>query len=163
MCHLLITVNKHSISSPPCWPFFFLASSCTSRTRRRKDSTLCTSTTVTTTTRNRRYYDLPESGSFGLSSTLLVLQVSVGFTIDIEEKNSNSYLSAGEMPLPALYLLMSALFFLSGCFWVFILRKNGSEQVHNLERQRCHSGIDTILFFAFRSSASTGSWPLWST
>ncbi len=56
-------------------------------------------------------------------------QIAVGFTIDIEEKNDNSYLSAGEMPLPALYLLMSALFFLSGCFWVFILRKNGSEQV----------------------------------
>lgn len=56
-------------------------------------------------------------------------KVRVSFDIDIEEKNDNSYLSAGEMPLPALYLLMSALFFLSGCFWVFILRKNGAEQV----------------------------------
>ena len=37
--------------------------------------------------------------------------------------------SAGEMPLPALYILMSVLFFLSGCFWIFILRKNGTEQV----------------------------------
>ena len=36
--------------------------------------------------------------------------------------------STGEMPLPALYILMSVLFFLSGCFWVFILRKNGTEQ-----------------------------------
>ena len=41
----------------------------------------------------------------------------------------HSYLSAGEMPLPALYILMSVLFFLSGCFWVFILKKNGTEQV----------------------------------
>ncbi len=56
----------------------------------------------------------------------------MSFTIDIEEKNDNSYLSAGEMPLPALYLLMSALFFMSGCFWVFILRKNGSEQVFRI-------------------------------
>ena len=56
-------------------------------------------------------------------------KLRVSFTVDIEEKNNNSYLSAGEMPLPALYLLMSVLFFLSGCFWVFILRKTGSEQV----------------------------------
>ncbi len=62
---------------------------------------------------------------------LLILsqKVHVSFVIDIEEKNNNSYLSAGEMPLPALYLLMSVLFFLSGCFWIFILRKNGTEQV----------------------------------
>ena len=34
-----------------------------------------------------------------------------------------------EMPLPALYQMLSILFFLSGCFWVFILKKNGTEQV----------------------------------
>ena len=56
----------------------------------------------------------------------------VDFTIDIEEKNSDSYLSAGEMPLPALYQMLSILFFLSGCFWVFILKKNGSEQVFRI-------------------------------
>lgn len=28
------------------------------------------------------------------------------------------------MPLPALYFMMSVLFFLSGLFWVFILRKS---------------------------------------
>ena len=33
------------------------------------------------------------------------------------------------MPLPALYQMLSILFFLSGCFWVFILKKNGTEQV----------------------------------
>merc|ERR1719290_392522 len=57
---------------------------------------------------------------------------AVDFTILIEEKNSDSYLSAGEMPLPALYQMLSILFFLSGCFWVFILRKNGSEQVFRI-------------------------------
>eukprot|EP00092_Neocalanus_flemingeri_P017389 GFUD01018809.1.p1 GENE.GFUD01018809.1~~GFUD01018809.1.p1 ORF type:complete len:616 (-),score=200.88 GFUD01018809.1:552-2399(-) len=56
----------------------------------------------------------------------------VDFTIEIEEKNSDSYLSAGEMPLPALYQMLSILFFLSGCFWVFILKKNGSEQVFRI-------------------------------
>ena len=37
--------------------------------------------------------------------------------------------SCREMPLPALYQMLSILFFLSGCFWVFILKKNGTEQV----------------------------------
>ncbi|XP_066991840.1 protein GPR107 [Anabrus simplex] len=50
--------------------------------------------------------------------------VFLDFTIEIEEKNGENYLSAGEMPLPALYFMMALLFFLSGCFWVFILRKS---------------------------------------
>ncbi|KAF6202004.1 hypothetical protein GE061_004400, partial [Apolygus lucorum] len=49
---------------------------------------------------------------------------SVEFFIEIEEKNQENYLSAGEMPLPALYFMMSVLFFLSGCFWIFILVKS---------------------------------------
>ncbi|XP_055586454.1 protein GPR107 [Uranotaenia lowii] len=46
------------------------------------------------------------------------------FDVIIEENNDGNYLSAGEMPLPALYFMMSLLFFLSGLFWVFILRKS---------------------------------------
>lgn len=49
---------------------------------------------------------------------------SLQFDVDIEEKNGQNYLSAGEMPLPALYFMMSLLFFLSGLFWVFILKKS---------------------------------------
>lgn len=56
-------------------------------------------------------------------------RLPVNFNIKIEEKNSDSYLSAGEMPLPALYQMLSTLFFLAGCFWVFILKKNGTKQV----------------------------------
>jgi len=59
-------------------------------------------------------------------------RLPVDFDINIEEKNSDSYLSAGEMPLPALYQMLSILFFLSGCFWVFILKKNGTEQVFRI-------------------------------
>lgn len=44
--------------------------------------------------------------------------------IEILENNGGNYLSAGEMPLPALYFMMALLFFLSGTFWVFILRKS---------------------------------------
>lgn len=46
------------------------------------------------------------------------------FTIEITEQNLSSYLSAGEMPLPALYCMMGILFLLSGMFWVFILRQS---------------------------------------
>ncbi|XP_053683683.1 protein GPR107 [Sabethes cyaneus] len=46
------------------------------------------------------------------------------FDVTIEENNSGNFLSAGEMPLPALYFMMSLLFFLSGLFWVFILKKS---------------------------------------
>ncbi|XP_017869289.1 PREDICTED: protein GPR107 isoform X1 [Drosophila arizonae] len=48
----------------------------------------------------------------------------LSFNVDIEENNNGNYLSAGEMPLPALYCMMSLLFFLSGLFWVFILKKS---------------------------------------
>lgn len=57
---------------------------------------------------------------------------AVSFSIEIAEKNSDSYLSAGEMPLPALYQMLAILFFLSGCFWVFILKKTGSQQVFRI-------------------------------
>jgi hypothetical protein len=59
--------------------------------------------------------------------------VPLDFDIKIEEKNrGENYLSAGEMPLPALYQMLSILFLLTGCFWVFILKKNGSEQVFRI-------------------------------
>jgi len=67
-------------------------------------------------------------GSLGSSGK----KQSVSFSIEIEEKNSDSYLSAGEMPLPALYQMLAILFFLSGCFWVFILKKTGSQQVFRI-------------------------------
>ena len=67
-------------------------------------------------------------GSLGASGK----KQSVSFSIEIAEKNSDSYLSAGEMPLPALYQMLAILFFLSGCFWVFILKKTGSQQVFRI-------------------------------
>uniref|UniRef100_A0A8D0H2M7 G protein-coupled receptor 107 n=1 Tax=Sphenodon punctatus TaxID=8508 RepID=A0A8D0H2M7_SPHPU len=51
------------------------------------------------------------------------------FSLDIaiEEKNPESYLSAGEIPLPKLYISMALFFFLSGTVWIHILRKRRSE------------------------------------
>ncbi|XP_054853207.1 protein GPR107 [Eublepharis macularius] len=43
--------------------------------------------------------------------------------IEIQEKNPGSYLSAGEIPLPKLYVSMALFFFISGVAWIHILRK----------------------------------------
>ncbi|CAG9824807.1 unnamed protein product, partial [Phaedon cochleariae] len=48
----------------------------------------------------------------------------IDFDIKIVEHNPSSYLSAGDMPLPALYCMMSILFLLSGMFWVFLLKQS---------------------------------------
>ncbi|XP_023162982.1 protein GPR107-like [Drosophila hydei] len=48
----------------------------------------------------------------------------LSFNVDIEKNNNGNYLSAGEMPLPALFFMISLLFFLSGLFWGFILKKS---------------------------------------
>ncbi|XP_066466660.1 protein GPR107 [Tiliqua scincoides] len=47
--------------------------------------------------------------------------------IGITEKNPKSYLSAGETPLPTLYVYMALFFFISGVVWVHILRKRRSD------------------------------------
>ncbi|KAM6400043.1 protein GPR107 isoform 2-T2 [Rhynochetos jubatus] len=51
------------------------------------------------------------------------------FSLDIEitEKNPKSYLSAGEIPLPKLYISMALFFFLSGTVWIHILRKRRND------------------------------------
>ncbi|XP_049884726.1 protein GPR107 [Pectinophora gossypiella] len=46
----------------------------------------------------------------------------VNVMIEIYESNDGNFLSAGEMPLPALYSMMSLVFFLSAGFWTFILK-----------------------------------------
>ncbi|XP_063602592.1 protein GPR107-like isoform X2 [Penaeus indicus] len=49
----------------------------------------------------------------------------IDMALQIEEVNpDDNYLSAGEMPLPALYFMMALLFFLSACFWFFLLKKS---------------------------------------
>ncbi|NWX23993.1 GP107 protein, partial [Aegotheles bennettii] len=51
------------------------------------------------------------------------------FSLDVKitEKNPESYLSAGEIPLPKLYISMAMFFFLSGTVWIHILRKRRSD------------------------------------
>ncbi|XP_013794289.1 protein GPR107-like [Limulus polyphemus] len=53
----------------------------------------------------------------------LVHQSVVNLTMTIKEKNPGTYLSAGEIPLPHIYLGLSVAFFSAGCFWIYIIRK----------------------------------------
>ncbi|CAG9761566.1 unnamed protein product [Ceutorhynchus assimilis] len=48
----------------------------------------------------------------------------IDLDVEVTESNVGNYLSAGEMPLPALYCMMAILFFLSGMFWVFLLKQS---------------------------------------
>ncbi|XP_062617932.1 protein GPR107-like [Saccostrea cucullata] len=43
--------------------------------------------------------------------------------VDIEEINDGNYLSAGEIPIPALFFTLSVLFFIAGIVWMVILRR----------------------------------------
>uniref|UniRef100_A0A671R689 Protein GPR107-like n=1 Tax=Sinocyclocheilus anshuiensis TaxID=1608454 RepID=A0A671R689_9TELE len=47
--------------------------------------------------------------------------------INIKEKNPDSFLSAGEIPLPKLYICMSMFFFLIGTLWIHVLRTHSSD------------------------------------
>ncbi|NXX22858.1 GP107 protein, partial [Podargus strigoides] len=51
------------------------------------------------------------------------------FSLDVKitEKNPESYLSAGEIPLPKLYISMAVFFFLSGTVWIHTLRKRRND------------------------------------
>ncbi|XP_070811967.1 protein GPR107 isoform X1 [Pituophis catenifer annectens] len=50
-------------------------------------------------------------------------QVPFSLNIAIIEQNPNSYLSAGEIPLPKLYISMAFFFFVAGVVWIHTLRK----------------------------------------
>ncbi|XP_067106508.1 protein GPR107 [Osmerus mordax] len=55
-------------------------------------------------------------------TTVIANPLRFSMEISIVEKNPNSYLSAGEIPLPKLYIIMSMFFFVIGTLWVHILR-----------------------------------------
>ncbi|KAI7695675.1 hypothetical protein SSS_05942 [Sarcoptes scabiei] len=60
--------------------------------------------------------------------------VSVDLNIDIVEKNINSFLSAGEIPLPRLYFDLSVVFFIIGIVWFVVLKNRRQEtfKIHYL-------------------------------
>ncbi|XP_041098663.1 protein GPR107 isoform X1 [Polyodon spathula] len=54
-------------------------------------------------------------------------QLKFSIEINLEEKNPSSFLSAGEIPLPKLYLSMALFFFIIGAVWVHVLRQHSSD------------------------------------
>ncbi|GFS65814.1 protein GPR107 [Nephila pilipes] len=62
------------------------------------------------------------------------LLLPVNLSIAIIEHNGKNYLSAGEMPLPNLYFMMSFVFLISGCVWIGVLRRKKEEtfKIHYL-------------------------------
>ncbi|XP_051981821.1 protein GPR107-like [Xyrauchen texanus] len=67
-------------------------------------------------------YSLPINQDNSMSGVL-----TFSIDINIEEKNPDSYLSAGQIPLPKLYICMSMFFFLIGSLWVHVLRTNSAD------------------------------------
>jgi len=47
---------------------------------------------------------------------------TINLTAILIEKNIDSYLSAGEIPLPVLYFTWAVIYFLSGFYWIFVLK-----------------------------------------
>ena len=49
--------------------------------------------------------------------------VSFFVQINIEERNDDNYLSAGDIPIPILFFILSIVFFIAGIIWMIILRR----------------------------------------
>ncbi|KAH7728167.1 seven transmembrane receptor family protein [Aphelenchoides avenae] len=61
-------------------------------------------------------------------------RVAVDFTASIVEKNIHSYLSAGDIPKPQLYLYVSFLFALCAIVWINTLCKSDSKNVYRVHK-----------------------------
>ncbi|UJR25679.1 hypothetical protein I4U23_007030 [Adineta vaga] len=58
----------------------------------------------------------------------------INLTAILIEKNLDNYLSAGEIPLPVLYFTWAVIYFLSGFYWIFVLKtsKHPVYKIHYL-------------------------------
>ncbi|VDM23551.1 unnamed protein product [Toxocara canis] len=59
-------------------------------------------------------------------------RVAVDFTVDITERNVNSYLSAGDIAKPKLFLYMSAMFAFAAFLWIYNLCKSDPSIVYRV-------------------------------
>jgi hypothetical protein len=57
-----------------------------------------------------------------LSHVIIIFFLIIKFQLDLMERNEESFLSAGEMPEPTLYLTWSIIYFLAAISWMYILR-----------------------------------------
>jgi hypothetical protein len=59
--------------------------------------------------------------SFCFFKTRFVL-IYIYLKLELVEKNEDSYLSAGEIPVPILYLTWAIIYFLASISWIYILK-----------------------------------------
>ncbi|KAK7095551.1 protein GPR107-like [Littorina saxatilis] len=59
------------------------------------------------------------------------LDASIDMTIMITEDNNGNFLTAGEMPVPAVYFTFSVLFFIAGVAWLSVLHRS-KEDVYKI-------------------------------
>jgi hypothetical protein len=60
--------------------------------------------------------------------------LNINLTAILIERNLDNYLSAGEIPLPVLYFTWAVIYFLSGFYWIFVLKtsKHPVYKIHYL-------------------------------
>uniref|UniRef100_A0A0R3RFP1 Lung seven transmembrane receptor family protein n=1 Tax=Elaeophora elaphi TaxID=1147741 RepID=A0A0R3RFP1_9BILA len=59
-------------------------------------------------------------------------QVAVHFTVDIVERNPGSYLPAGDIPKPKLYLYMAVMFASAACLWIWNICHSSSSTIYKV-------------------------------
>ncbi|VDK82928.1 unnamed protein product [Litomosoides sigmodontis] len=59
-------------------------------------------------------------------------QVAVDFTVDIVERNPGSYLPAGDITKPKLYLYMAAMFTIAACLWIWNICYSSSNAIYKI-------------------------------
>ncbi len=70
---------------------------------------------------------------WNLYTIFCIKQMEIVESNQDDSNSGHNYLSAGETPLPALYFMMSILFFVAGCFWVLILRKSRYIAINHIQ------------------------------
>lgn len=79
----------------------------------------------------------------------------------IIEKNSDNFLSAGEIPLPEIYFALSVIFFLLGVFWISVVKSKSQDafKIHYIMGLLVFVKASALLFHGinFESIAKTGS------
>ena len=72
----------------------------------------------------------------------------VNFTVYLEEKNENNYLSVGDIPLPILYFSLFTIYLALGTLWLIVLRKSREEvfKIHYLMLSLMYIKSVSLLF-----------------
>uniref|UniRef100_A0A915AJE5 Lung seven transmembrane receptor n=1 Tax=Parascaris univalens TaxID=6257 RepID=A0A915AJE5_PARUN len=91
-----------------------------------------TSMAIKFTDRQRGRYHFVYHNCFNYRAHGYSNRVAVDFTVDIIERNADSYLSAGDIAKPKLFLYMSAMFAFAAFLWIYNLCRSGPSIVYRV-------------------------------